>query len=221
MNNISEHFLRAPNMRAPHLTLATKDTAGGKGAGLLRLPLPWYPTTIVISPGLWTATGQRMRVQILETVPSLATDLANLAAETPTGELFLRSSAQNESIADRGTYLSVPIEPTLDGLAAGITQIWNDAAKKGNTHPIGLLIQPALKKVRSGHLSNEHRVSRASTQWLLEPDGEPSQRRQVQQTDAALDGKLLGSQFAEVGLPTARRRQTPKPRSTDGPAGMS
>jgi predicted house-cleaning noncanonical NTP pyrophosphatase (MazG superfamily) len=191
MINPAEHFLRAPNLRAAsHLVLASKETAGGKGAGLIRLPLAWYPPTMVIAPTLWTVTGQKIRVADLATVVTLVHDLGNLAAESHSGKLLLRSNAQDESIADRGTYLSVTIEPTLEGLAGGISQIWDDAGTKSN-HPMGLLVQPALETLRAGHLSNEHRISRASTQWLLGTYGEAQQRWQVQQAMGATDEELL------------------------------
>lgn len=186
---VARHFYRAPNARGSGFPIATREHVGGKGIGLLRLPLSWYPATLVISPQLWTTSHQFITLTELESVPGLEAELIQGAEESPTRALLLRSDAQNETITDRGTYLSVPIEPTLRGLVAGIRRVWEHARSSGDDQPVGLLIQPLLKTVRQGHLSNEHRVSRESTRWLLEVDGRDIPW-QVQKAEPADDSEL-------------------------------
>lgn len=199
--NVARHFLRAPNMRSATLEAATRDKAGGKGAGLLRLPLNWYPATVIISPGLWTDLGGVVEADVFDEFVELEGLLARLAGESPAGQLLLRSSVEFESIDDRGRYLSVQIHPTVEGLYEGINQIWAQAAGLSTeSHPVGLLIQPLVEGVLTGHLSNEHRVSRESTRWTLQTTGEPPVGRQVQAASPAGEGPLLATNRAFLDL---------------------
>lgn len=205
---VGAYFYRAPNARGSSFPIATREHVGGKGLGLLRLPLRWYPVTLVISPELWT-TNRSITIADLEMVPALEEELAQVAEESPTRALLLRSNAQGESIADRGSYLSIPIEPTIAGLAAGIQEVWEHARANVDSQPIGLLIQPLLRTVRQGHLSNEHRVSRESTRWLLEVDGRDISW-QVQKAEPADDGELTAADPSNLDyrLRTVARRQS-------------
>lgn len=205
-SKLDPYFFRGPNSQSEY-PVAKKADAGGKGAGLLKLPLRWYPETLIIAPELATATGSKVSAEQLAHVAGLQVELTRLASLSPTDQLLLRSSARDESIRDRGAYLTVAINPTAEALADGMAEIWEHATKHGRTECVGFVVQPVLATKAAGHLANEHRVSRESTRWLLEI-GDTSTNWRVQKSDPAADEPLSAQNPAkrDQRLRTVARR---------------
>lgn len=209
--SVASYFLTAPNFRWPPFDRVGRGAAGGKGAGLLRLPPTWYPPSLVVDPAL-QADYPNLELGDLRNVDGLAGALAKLAGESASGTLLLRSNASRESIDDRGAFVSVPIESTLDALFEGICKVWLHARDVQRDATVGFVIQPFIPPKESGHLSNEHRISRESTRWVKQtPAG--TANWQVQKTEAADDRALLArnSTLADLALRAAARRLSESP----------
>lgn len=84
-------------------------------------------------------------------------------------QLLVRSSAEHESIDNRGEHESFPCSSSIDELSELITNIyldWNDSAHSGQS--LSLIIQEYIQVRAKGHLSNERRVSERDRDWLVD-----------------------------------------------------
>lgn len=140
---------------------------GGKGQGLLELPSTWYPTTIFISPEL--QLNPQMLCECSSDDREIIQDCLNkLASESRSKELIVRSSAEEETLTERGKFRSYESMSRFDDLVNTIMRGWRELSKDDSCAQLGWVVQPHIKEEIVGHMSNEHRVSRESNEWLIE-----------------------------------------------------
>jgi len=166
-DEVDDVVLATPAYRPRGIRLAEPAEAGGKGAGLLRLPTAWYPPTLVISPNVnQLHRDGRLGLDFLSVSSSsqrYTSALKSLAALVPSKTLFVRSSAAREGMSERGKYESGPSAPTLSAVESVVAEYWQQFGAEDN---LGFVIQPMLDDKIRGHLSNEYRVSRDTTAWV-------------------------------------------------------
>lgn len=170
----------APGTRVRGLAVADLSTAGDKGSALFRLPADWYPATLVIPTYVRSDVGSSPGLEGVLVESSQASDIDDaiglLAGGSATRSLYVRSSAAGESIDERGKYESRTCPATLADVERTVSALWADLP---SGVALGVLLQPYLRIERSGHLSNEYRVSRASDSWRLEYDSAVATPRSV------------------------------------------
>ncbi|WP_429228110.1 hypothetical protein [Inquilinus ginsengisoli] len=85
---------------------------------------------------------------------------------------LVRSSGVDETLADRGRYLSIRIQSEATGVDAGAAarKIFEHASVRGLSGKIGIVIQIFRNPDGAGHFSNEIRVSPTRNQWQYEID---------------------------------------------------
>jgi predicted house-cleaning noncanonical NTP pyrophosphatase (MazG superfamily) len=191
--------LATPSFRPTGFQLASPAEAGAKGAGLLRLPPAWYPPTLVINTEAHKAFKQgiigRHFLSDSDRAPELAAVLSRLGKlGSQKSHVFVRSSAMDEGMAERGKYESIASPTALTDLESTIAKMWDDV-EDPSIH-LGLIIQPVLDAKVFGHLSNEYRVSRDATAWVSDMQvGNQVQTRtwRVVNSTGAADGALLSA----------------------------
>ncbi len=140
---------------------------GCKSAGLGGIPDAWTPKYMSVSRDLfdhWKKTGA-----VLASVPDVDRWLAANRAIASAGYI-VRSSGVEESLQDRGRFLSLNIGPTAGAqefLEAALA-IFQHAAERDETTPLGLVLQVLMEPDGAGHLSNEVRLSPTRNQWQYE-----------------------------------------------------
>lgn len=169
-------ILATPSCRPPRSRPASAEEAGTKAAGLLRLPPEWYPPTLIVP----TQVHEQVRNsqdrsatlgRLLENA-ALEERFACLSVDRSEG-ILVRSSANGETIAERGHYESFGCDATPDALRESILAVWRTAEGRDRSagepaRDVAAALQPRIIAFASGHLSNEHRVCRDSTNWLVE-----------------------------------------------------
>jgi predicted house-cleaning noncanonical NTP pyrophosphatase (MazG superfamily) len=175
--------------------LADVANAGSKGGGLLRLPPDWYPSTLIISPDLYRQAAKDGRVDrdIVEfRLPDAILQVLAENLNSPAA-LIIRSSADNEGMQNRGRYESVICDPISPAIRDAVIQIYKAAlAKNDPPMRMALLVQPLINREITGHMSNEHRISRDAWRWTIE--------------------RRIGKAFDEVQIRVGSARQ-----SSEGP----
>lgn len=194
---------------APHLV-------GGKAAGLLRINPLWYPASIFLQPHNSDRSLPEDAAQCVSSVPSGILD--ELAAMSPQGRLFVRSSAPEESMRERGSFTSYP--SLRHGIEEAIQAVWQQAIDEqlvGAHVRIGIVVQPLLSVLVRGHLSNEFRISREYRQWtseIEEPPGKAVQWRVARSVTAGKEALQCSSidQLDTVLRAVASSMSTPSRR---------
>ncbi len=109
--------------------------------------------------------------------------------------LILRSSADDETLEDRGANESLRLAADFDARAVedALGTMFRSFAGRSAPGRLAIIVQPLAGEGPMGHLSNERRVSKTVNQWRwerLSPDpdhgGVNSQRDQVPDATAAL-----------------------------------
>lgn len=131
---------------------------GSKAAGLKRLPAPWtprYETYVLPASSADQSDWSGVVDQILDSF-----------GETP---VILRSSAVAETLSDRGSFDSYPLEkPTSESIIAACKSLHEQGTAAGTQ--MAVVVQALKHPVMRGHLSNERRVSKTRNQWQVEID---------------------------------------------------
>ena len=91
--------------------------------------------------------------------------------------LILRSSADTETLEDRGANESVRLAADLDaqGIGDALRAMFRSFGKRATPGHLAVIVQPLAGEGPIGHLSNERRVSKTVNQWRwerLSPDPE-------------------------------------------------
>ncbi|HWH25019.1 MAG TPA: nucleoside triphosphate pyrophosphohydrolase [Pseudolysinimonas sp.] len=149
--------------------------SGGKAAGLLRLDPAWYPPTLVIPP----AVHERFRSEeigegFFVDVDSEADLLHMLQVGTKSTKVLVRSNAKIETLSERGQFESFAVEYDAADVERTMVTGWHHVE---TNVALGYLLQPEIAGLASGHLSNEHRVSRDATVWRIEHEGWRTDKR--------------------------------------------
>ena len=164
MTSPERDLLRTPNLDVRWLPLASVVEAGAKGAGLLRLFPSWYPPTLVIAADVDLSTSHAWTQDAVRKV------LRGLVNNDKARMLSVRSSARDESIDARGRYQSKQTGTATAEVEDAVREIRDHAASldAGVVPHLSVLVQPLLGVRMSGHLSNEHRMSRDISSWVYE-----------------------------------------------------
>lgn len=185
----------APNAVDSGFDLVKSTQAGGKADGLLKLPPAWYPPTIIISQRMhdsWRSSPGHSIFDESSILGDLERACNFLGKESG---LIARSNAQDESLDLRGRYESLNCNSDVDNLVEAIAGVWSAGdVLDGQKSPIGIVLQPQLHCSISGHLSNEHRISRDNHSWTLEIDrvaGPETRRWRVSGDEEQPDGPLV------------------------------
>ena len=186
---------------------------GRKALGLSLFPAAWCPPFVVLSSDAherWAACGGGTDAHTVLAAAAEAIEVISREwrGSWPRG-LILRSSAETETLEDRGAHASLRLAGDF-----GSVQVENALGAMftsfGRPDPgrLAVIIQPLAGEGAMGHLSNERRVSKTVNQWRwerLSPD--PNQGRLNSQRDrvpdpaaslAVASGSLLRT-FGAVG----------------------
>ncbi|WP_203591019.1 nucleoside triphosphate pyrophosphohydrolase [Streptomyces sp. SID13031] len=110
-------------------------------------------------------------------------------------EILVRSSADSEDLSERGRYTSMASPTSPAAVRAAMSSVYQSAIEAGESPAsMALLLQPRIDALMSGHLSNEHRISRTAWNWTLQEQvGSEVNERQlgVSGSSRSSDGPLL------------------------------
>ncbi|MEU8610238.1 nucleoside triphosphate pyrophosphohydrolase [Actinoplanes sp. NPDC048791] len=166
----SNRVLSTPACRLDDARMVEVHEAGGKGAGLLRIPPAWYPPTLVIPP-LVAMSERPDATEIAEVVRQALSDdtLEATVRAFHHSRVIVRSSAETEDLRERGKFTSVICDATPADIRAALTTVYLSSMDAGESPgAMAILLQPTINALISGHLSNEHRISRTAWIWTLE-----------------------------------------------------
>jgi predicted house-cleaning noncanonical NTP pyrophosphatase (MazG superfamily) len=137
-------------------SLVTADRVGLKAYGITCVPLQWVPSFYVISSDALLLSDDEFRPIV---------DGCNSAVIRGADRLVIRSSGREETISERGRLLTKTCAPH-DVLPT--VRALSEELKKNGVVGVHWIVQKYVVALRSGHLSNERRVSREQRDWLAE-----------------------------------------------------
>ncbi len=151
---------------------------GRKAMGLDRLPATWCPPFVVLTTKayrLWAATKNDHSVDANFAITRLFEDTGlrntlDTALGTEMQTVLVRSSAPGEDLHDRGRYNSEACQNRDKELTDTVSRLW--LAQSLISGELALILQPCIKWVLRGHLSNERRLSRTAQEWVCEYENE-------------------------------------------------
>lgn len=150
------HFF-SPKVHAQLATDARRlaQDFGTKGAFLAAIPPAWTPEYVLISTD-WVEALAAGEASDLDLPPALAGK-----------PLIVRSSVCNETIWDRGTFLSLPFSapPNLTAILEAILQVREDARQKRPGVAVAVILQRFLPDCVKGTLGNLNRLSKTREHW--------------------------------------------------------
>lgn len=148
------------------------DVVGFKALGLNSLPNNWTPPFIVITTfsfNLWKdETTDKNKFLLDAGLKSYINDLCKGSSQT----LIVRSSSKLEKMLERGQYNSICCYSDIGPILDAINNVWShgNIFKEKVEDEIAIIIQLHIRKIASGHLSNERRISKNSNEWFCEFD---------------------------------------------------
>ncbi len=155
------------------------DIVGYKALGLNSLPNIWTPPFIVITMfayDFWKNESSITKSEIIDKSRFLLkANLKNFVNKLCGGKslkLIARSSSRFENILERGQYNSIYCNSDINSILDAIINIWSQGNIYGKkvSDKIAIIIQLYVRKITSGHLSNERRISKKSDEWFCEFD---------------------------------------------------
>lgn len=165
----SKHFLLSDVVCRNKYKKATfAKSIGGKATGLCATPRHLVPPFFVISPDLCPYEQFSERINKNKMFIDFISDI-----QQHSNRVYIRSSAQNEHLAERGRFRSAICEASLADIHATLQALLKHPTEAHSTpqapesHP-AYLIQPYIKWHKKGHLSNERRICKKSEQWCNE-----------------------------------------------------
>ena len=155
---------------------------GPKGAGLLALPRQWSPPFVLVSP---SRDGSNPVIHIDDVT------LERIQKIGGAQRLYVRSSVIGETIWDRGSYLSVPIEADRANFRERLTEAARQVIESASGKPTALVVQYYVEPKARGELGNLLRVSKTKDHWELssESAGAVQKTRFNAQRDEAADSR--------------------------------
>ena len=151
-------LLTATGLHEVTLDSVSCETVGQKAFGLLTLPLAWTLPFFVVMCDMASTSTDLSKLK-------LALDQAAARAGVKTDKVIIRSNAETETIADRGSLLSQQAEwsHAADTILRLSRETDNQAEGK-----IHWIVQNVAFSYAQGQLSNERRISRENRDWLVE-----------------------------------------------------
>ncbi len=151
----------------------TRALIGEKAFGLTRIPESWAPHFVVLSTRAY-AVWKQDPTYLIKHLESNSV-LANFVSlhGVGHGEVIVRSSAVAETLDDRGRHESVTCNITIQDITNTSNTLWSKVLSSGSPEgealvEMALIIQLLIKPRALGHLSNERRVSKNSSNWICE-----------------------------------------------------
>ncbi len=162
---------------------------GTKGGTTLALPRAWTPSFALVSVDV---VEQLRRGLSLTSIvgEEVSGRLRNLG--TGSRSLLVRSSVVDESIWDRGKYMSVHVDCTAVTFAEDLNAAATTVQSSAGDRKSGLLIHSYANPQQKGEFGNLHRVSKTRDHWelaVVSSGGARSHRRFNCQRDQAANPK--------------------------------
>jgi len=137
-------------------SLVAADNVGLKAYGLTCVPSQWVPSFYVISSDALLLTDDELRPIV---------DGCNRAVVRAADRLVIRSSGREETMEERGRLLTKTCAPNE---VLSTVRALGDELNNAGVVGVHWIVQKHVEALRSGHLSNERRVSREQRDWLAE-----------------------------------------------------
>lgn len=163
------YIIFSSHFNQPIPQAVTIDLVGYKAMGLMKCSSNLTPPFFVITSELyklWLDNSQRAK-EILQQILNQYLVIFNTSSAT----YIVRSSAKHETFDERGYYKSSAGDIKYNRLFINIQNLWKEntaSIKKYKDNEFAIIVQEYIKPKLSGHLSNERRVSRNKTEWLIE-----------------------------------------------------
>ena len=195
---------------------------GRKALGLSLFPAAWTPPFVVLGSAAyeyWADEGSGSNPVLAEAAEAIALATQEWRETWPRG-LILRSSAETETLEDRGTHESLRLAGDYDASQVNdaLGRMFSLFAQRIGSGRLAVIAQPLVGVGAMGHLSNERRVSRTVNRWSwerLSPNPDQgrlnSQRDQIPNSATPLttDNKSLIRTFGGVGRWVTQLRRGP------------
>lgn len=141
---------------------------GGKAVGLFQLPAYWVPSFLVLTRRFHEILSDKMALSVIEELPpdelEILTSFLSSLSRTSQRVLVRSNAAHEGSVATVGAYMSQAVPAELPAVAEAMDRIASQAAPI----PMFPLLQSCLEPGLLGHMSNERRVSKERSTWLVE-----------------------------------------------------
>lgn len=172
MNNIiipSNHFQEEYKKK-----YWNENIVGTKAVSLNSVPSSWTPPFIVISINsqrIWRR-NKKTKKDVEEIDKKVLKKYLKYFTTHFSNLLIIRSSAPFENLEERGLFESKPCNANIESVIETINYLWERMEQMKNknkdNHDLALIIQPYIRTVSAGHLSNERRVCKNYTDWICE-----------------------------------------------------
>ncbi len=155
------------------------DRIGTKAFNLLGYT-DFTPNYFVVSSELY----QNWQIDEVLVSRSLSSQLTSLVAQIQrrgARAVIVRSSCTDETIKDRGKFLSLKCDANVDSIKDTIISIYEDfvAKTEQSGSVLALIIQDYKPPKLQGHLSNERRVGKEKDTWKIEKENVSSENIEV------------------------------------------
>ena len=188
------------------------NLVGRKAHGLSLFPPSWCPPFSVLTSlayGSWAKGGEASRLVLSQAAVAIESISRAWRQHWPRG-LILRSSADTETLEDRGANQSLRLVADFDAvhIEEALRSIFHAFTGRAASGQLAVIVQPLASERSMGHLSNERRVSKTVNQWhweRLSPDTDQgrvnSQRDHIPKMSASLSAQPKGlvRLFGSVG----------------------
>jgi predicted house-cleaning noncanonical NTP pyrophosphatase (MazG superfamily) len=180
---------------------------GQKAAGLFSLPSTWVPPFAVIPSSCLRGSDASIRATLEEVLDESTWATLERTFRELSTQVIVRSSGQSEGLSRRGLLVSSATQlDRAEVIACSITVVNANRRQLAEEEHLALILQPKIGAKALGHLSNERRVSRHSTQWLWEVElPTPTNTRRIRARASEEATPSLGCRL-ESDLPSVLRR---------------
>ena len=136
------------------------------------IPAAWRPPFFVLAAEtfrLWRAEENNRESIVCDAATAIEINSRPWRDTWPRG-LILRSSAENETLEDRGANESLRLAADFDTAQIGeaLTSMFSSYGERGTSGAFSVVVQPLAIEGPLGHISNERRVSPTINQWRWE-----------------------------------------------------
>jgi predicted house-cleaning noncanonical NTP pyrophosphatase (MazG superfamily) len=147
---------------------------GRKARGLSLFPPAWRPPYFVLSADAYANWQLGANDVLSEAAAAIVEASRDWHDHWPRG-LILRSSADSETLEDRGANVSLRLAADFSApqIEEKLQLIFSSFRDRGDVGRLAIVVQPLVGEGWMGHLSNERRVSKTVNQWhweLFSPD---------------------------------------------------
>lgn len=155
---------------------ALASTIGRKACGLTLIPPSWTPPFVVLTTSFykrWLASNPPERATLAQLAGKSILDWLSAYAVHWKHGLWLRSSSTQESLLERGQYLSIDLAADADAqsVARAIIDVFDQFIGSQARGEMAIVAQARASCLVTGHCSNEQRVSKTINQWDGEAGG--------------------------------------------------